>query len=215
MSRPWMKFYPLDWRGDPRLRMCSLSARGLWIDVMSYMHEGQPYGHLTIDGVAPDLAGIAALIGRPVAETKKALSELEVRNVFSRAPEGTIFSRRMVRDAEKAIRDKENGSAGGNPGLLPKPMGVNPPDNGNDKAHIPEPRNQILERNLTIQNGEAKGWTPPKHGATSSRTGRVYVRQGTSEWNDYAADYRAVHQRDPEPNPHGGKWFKTLGEATS
>lgn len=206
-GRPWMKFYPLDWRGDPRLRMCSFAARGLWIDLMSYMHEGKPYGHLTIDGVAPDLSGIAALTGRPVAETKKTLAELEARQVFSRTLEGTIYSRRMVRDAEKAARDKANGSGGGNPALIHR---VNPPD----KAHIPEPRNQKEERKENGKSGEVKGWTPPRHGATSNRSGRVYIKTGTSEWDAYAADYRSVHHQDPIPNPHGGKWFKILGEQT-
>lgn len=28
-SRPWMKFYPRDWRGDQALRAVSLTARGL------------------------------------------------------------------------------------------------------------------------------------------------------------------------------------------
>lgn len=204
MNRPWMKFYPSDWRGDPRLRMCSYAARGLWIDLISYMHEGQPYGHLTIDGVAPDLSGIAALTGRPVAEAKKALAELEVRKVFSRTPEGTIYSRRMVRDAAKAARDKANGSAGGNPGLNPGVnQGVNPPD----KAHIPEARIQKEKGSADV-----KGWSPPKHGATSTRHRRVYIKTGTWEWDSYAADYRSAHHLDPVPNRHGGKWFKTLGE---
>jgi len=204
MSRPWMKFYPNDWRGDPRLKMCSYAARGLWIDLMSYMHEGLPYGHLTIDGVAPDLSGIAALTGRPAAATRKALAELEARQVFSRTPEGTIYSRRMVRDAEKAARDKANGSAGGNPALNP---GVNPPV----KAHIPEARIQ-KEKIDEMETGEAKGWTPPKHGATSTRSGRVYVEVGTTEWTAYAEDFRSVHHQEPMPNKHGGKWFRTLGE---
>jgi hypothetical protein len=28
--------------------MCSLEARGLWIDMISYMHEGNPYRHLRV-----------------------------------------------------------------------------------------------------------------------------------------------------------------------
>lgn len=140
-ARPWLKWYPSDWRGEPRLRMCSLAARGLWVDLLSYMHEGQPYGHLTIDGIAPDIAGIAGLVGRPLAETRKALAELETRNVFSRTDAGTIFSRRMVRDHVKQERDKANGKGGGNPSLNPA---NNPPDNEGVnppvKAHIPEAR---------------------------------------------------------------------------
>ncbi len=142
MSRPWMKFYPADWRGDPRLRMCSLPARGLWIDLMSYMHEGEPYGCLTIDGAQPDQHGIAALVGRPLPEVKKALRELEARNVFSRAGNGAIYSRRMVRDKAKAEQDAANGRAGGNPNLNGADhAGVNPPDN----AQSPETRLQNPE----------------------------------------------------------------------
>src|ERR1019366_1013531 len=49
--------------------------------------------------------------------------------------DGTIFSRRMKRDVEKAERDKANGKAGGNPRLN---AGVNPPD----KVQSPEARSQ-------------------------------------------------------------------------
>lgn len=135
MRRPWLKFYPNDWRGDPRLRMCSLSARGLWIDLMTYMHEGQPYGHLSIDGVRPDISGIASLVGRPVREVREALAELEARGVLSRDDGGLIFSRRMVRDYAKEQIDHQNGRAGGNPSLK---RGVNPPD----KAQKPDTRSQ-------------------------------------------------------------------------
>lgn len=126
-KRPWMKFFPADWRADPRLRMCSLAARGLWIDLIAYMHEGVPYGHLTIDGRAPDLSGIAALVARPPAEVKKALRELEEKHVTARTDEGVIYSRRMVRDFAKALRDHENGKDGGNPGLARGDKGGTPP----------------------------------------------------------------------------------------
>lgn len=124
MNRPWMKWYPSDWRGDPRLRMCSLAARGLWVDLISYMHEGDTYGHLVIHGARPTEHDIAALIGRPLHETRKALAELEGKQVFSRMDDGTIYSRRMVRDKAKEDRDQKNGMDGGNPdirrGTVPK-----------------------------------------------------------------------------------------------
>lgn len=141
-----MKWYPADWRADPRLRMCSLAARGLWADLLSYMHEGTPYGHLTIDGVKPDMQGISSLVGRPIGEVRKAMAELESRQVFSRDEAGAIFSRRMVRDKAKAERDSTNGKEGGNPQLTGAvKRGVNPPVNGGDKAHMPETRNQKEE----------------------------------------------------------------------
>lgn len=108
MIRPWMKFYPADWRAEPRLRMCSLAARGLWIDLMTYMHEGEPYGYLTIDGIAPSTSGIASLVGRPLNEVLKALAELEARRVFDRSEGGAIVSRRMVRDRSRSDEGREH-----------------------------------------------------------------------------------------------------------
>lgn len=141
-ERPYMQFYCADWRADPRLRMCSLAARGLWIDLMSYMHEGEPYGHLTIDGKQPDMNEIAALVARPIKEVRAAFAELEDRKVFSRADNGSIYSRRMVRDKAKAERDRANGKGGGNPKLRGKDNGgVNP----QDKAQSLEVRNQNSE----------------------------------------------------------------------
>jgi hypothetical protein len=102
MSRPWMKWYPRDWRADPRLRMCSLAARGLWMELIGFMHEAEPYGHLLIDGKQPAAADIAALVGRPLAEIRKALAELDERGVYSLTDDDVIFSRRMVRDADRS-----------------------------------------------------------------------------------------------------------------
>lgn len=108
VKRPWLKFYPSDWHSDRRLRMCSMAARGLWIDLIGYLHEGEPYGHLSIDGASPNVEEIAALCGRPLLEIQTALTELETRKVFSRSADGTIFSRRMVRDNEKSEEGREH-----------------------------------------------------------------------------------------------------------
>jgi hypothetical protein len=121
MKRPWLKFYPADWRSEPRLRMCSLAARGLWIDLISYMHEGEPYGYLTVNGTRPTMEQIASLLGRPTKEVKGAFDELISLGVCS-SENGTIVSRRMVRDKAKEERDQANGKGGGNPTLL---KGVN------------------------------------------------------------------------------------------
>lgn len=123
-AKPWSKFYWPDWR-DPRLRMCSLAARGLWMDMLSLMHEGVPYGHLLINGVAPSARQLASLVGAAEREVIALLAMLDEAGVFSKTDNGTIYSRRMVRDAERSSRDKANGSMGGNPQLK---AGVNPQD---------------------------------------------------------------------------------------
>lgn len=134
-GNPWMKFYPSDWRADAMLRLCSIGARGLWAEMMCLMHEATPYGSLLVNGRRIDkkqLSGLAAVSER---ECTALLMELEGNGVFSRDPDGTIYSRRMRRDAERAAIDKANGKKGGNPSVK---AGVNPPVNGGVKAQKPE-----------------------------------------------------------------------------
>lgn len=105
-QRPWMKFYPTDWRGDQALRVVSLGARGLWIECMCIMHEATPYGHLIINGRAVTDAQLAALAGTTPDQIAALLNELETAGVFSRNRNGAIYSRRMTRD-EKKRKDGE------------------------------------------------------------------------------------------------------------
>lgn len=135
MNRPWMKFYPSDWRSDPALRMCSLAARGLWMEMLAIMHEAEPYGHLVVKGVPVSPAALAKMVGVGLKECRNLLATLRQVGVFSETEQGVIYSRRMTRDYDKALKDKQNGKKGGNPDLL---RGVNPPD----KPHKPEARGQ-------------------------------------------------------------------------
>lgn len=98
MIRPSMQFYPRDWLAHPGLRMCSLAARGLWIDMMSLMHSGEPYGYLTHKGkdILPPV--LARLVGVPLSELEGYLHELIDHGVVSQAEGGTFFSGRMVKD---------------------------------------------------------------------------------------------------------------------
>lgn len=141
MSGPWLKFYPTDWRADPALRMCSIGARGLWMEMLCVMHEAEPRGYLRVNGKPLSDRQLASLAGLSAGEAETLVAELYEAGVFDRDGED-IISRRMVRDEAKAAEDKANGKRGGNPSLK---GGVNPPDNGKDKAHKPEARDQINE----------------------------------------------------------------------
>lgn len=152
MSNPWLKFYPSDWRSDPALRMCSIAARGLWMEMLCVMHENG--GDLAINAKGLTPRQLANLAGCGVDEVDTLLSELEDAGVFSRRADGTIYSRRMIRDAEKAETDKANGSKGGNPRLR---KGVNPSDNVEDKAQKPEARSQIPESTPPNPQGGGEG----------------------------------------------------------
>lgn len=84
-----------------------MEARGLWIDLLCLMHQGEPYGHLTFKGysyaTATDVATalvrcINRVTGADVRVIKRVLIELEEAKIFSKTENGIIFSRRMVQD---------------------------------------------------------------------------------------------------------------------
>ena len=46
MKLPFLKFYVRDRISDQQLRMCSLGARGLWLEMLCLMHDAKRYGFL-------------------------------------------------------------------------------------------------------------------------------------------------------------------------
>jgi rhodanese-related sulfurtransferase len=126
----WTKFWWQDYERDAALRSCSLAAQGLWMRLLCFMHDGEPYGHLTVNGKIPDTKRLAGMIGKPEREIAAGLRELDEAAVFSRDHEGVIYCRRMARDQEAAARGSEAGARGGNPslarGTVPKDERVRP-----------------------------------------------------------------------------------------
>jgi hypothetical protein len=149
MADPWVKFYTGDWRSDPALKICSLAARGLWIEMICLMHEAHPYGHLLVNGLSPTETQLGLLVGAPPEQIAASLGELESAGVFSRTRAGVIYSRKLTRMAKKAATARNNGRLGGNPSLgkaTENPALDKGVVNGGDKTQIPEARDQRKER---------------------------------------------------------------------
>lgn len=106
-ERRWSKFWWQDWQREPSLRMCSMAARGLWMELLCLAHDGQPYGHITVNGRAPTPKQIAGIASAPEKEVSAWLRELEDAGVFSRTDDGVIFCRRMLRDREASEAGRE------------------------------------------------------------------------------------------------------------
>lgn len=117
MKRPAFQFYPADWRNDAGLKLCSLSARGLWIEMICIMHAAEPYGHLCAAGRPLDTRDLSKLVGESERDVKKWLDEL-VRNNVCSSEEGDIISRRMVRDESLRELRAAGGEAGSEFGHL-------------------------------------------------------------------------------------------------
>jgi hypothetical protein len=203
---PWMKFYPQDWRADEKLRLCGLSARGLWIEMLAIMHRSERYGQLLIGGRVPTDAQLAVQVGALPEEVSALMTELEHAGVFSRTGSGAIYSRRMTRDHKKAEKARKNGKKGGNPSLCKNKGNMasdNLTDNGGVKAQKPEARSQ-REANASPQAGAREadfsmvaftadlcrdaGVPLPDHG-TAERN-----RQTVEAWTQAGADLSLIRE---------------------
>ncbi len=174
MKLPWLKFYTSDWRADPALRMCSLGARGLWMEMLCLMHEAQPAGSLLVSGKSVTPRQLAGLVGAAPGEVERCFAELEAAGVFSRDDDGLVYSRRMRRDQRKAEAARAHGARGGNPSLK---AGVNP----GDKAQKPEARFQKRDAPARAR-AEPDGETITL--ANGVKAPRAALMAAIDRWND-------------------------------
>lgn len=65
MDRPWLPFYASDWLSNGNLRRCSHAEKGVWIDLMCFMHDAEEYGVLRWS-----LKEISSALGCKLSELK-------------------------------------------------------------------------------------------------------------------------------------------------
>lgn len=168
----YSKWWWQDWRGDAALQRCSFAAKGLWMDMLCLLNDGQPYGHLRSDGINLNAGDLTDLIPKSSKkQIEKLLVELETKRVFSRTEGGTIYSRRMVRDgnlSEKGTEaaEKRWGKRNGPP---------NGSGNGKATARPYGPPNG--EPSTTIHRSESES----ESDAGATREGVFYLNQKSAE----------------------------------
>lgn len=165
----YSKFWWQDWQGDSSLRSCGLAARGLWMELLCVAHSGTPVGHVTLNGRPATNRQLAAIVGSSEKEVARLIAELEDAGVFSRTATGEIFSRRMVRDADKS----DEGAA-----HVAKRWGngraTGPPNRGANRSPITNPitlysesESEAPPRRSPVAGGPAprasKSFRPPKN----------------------------------------------------
>lgn len=146
-ERPWLKFYPRDWRGDQALRAVSIAARGLWMECLCIMHEAKPYGHLTLNGDPVGGDVLARMTGVPVDEVSALMAELRQAGVLSVTSRGVVFSRRMTKDHARARKGQKAVSLRWSqvPDGVEQSGAPNRSPNRSPNTQKPEARSQIPE----------------------------------------------------------------------
>lgn len=224
MADPWLKFYTTDWRADPRLKMCSMAARGLWIEMICLMHEATPYGHLLINGQSLTDAQLGALVGAPPDQIAALLGELEAAGVFSRTRAGVIYSRKLTRLDKKAAIARNNGRKGGNPSLC-KSDGKQPLDKGGDKGGD-KPQKPEARKKKEEPKGSSKketgsrlpaDWRLPKtwgEWAVSEGMAETEVRRSAEMFRDYWHSAASAKARKADWEATWRNWVrKALADA--
>lgn len=187
MKRPSFQFYPGDWLRDTGLRSCSVAARGLWIDALCLMHEGEPYGHLKVNHKVISKVNLARMIGATLQETEEWLKELQDAGVFSVADDGALISRRMVRDESLRQIRAAGGSKGGNPSLKHEP-GTAP----KSTAKVNHKVNPKVGRKVNHKDNQKP--TPSSSSSSSTEDEDTHTREASpkrfkpptlEEWTDY------------------------------
>ena len=107
-KKPWLKWYPSDWRAEPRLRLCTRAARCLWLDMLGLMHESTLIGYLLVNGKKPTPQQLAQILGDDIQDLSRWLDELNAAGVYSETDDGIVYSRRMVRDNERAEKGRKD-----------------------------------------------------------------------------------------------------------
>lgn len=229
MKRPAFQFYPGDWRRDMALQFCSIAARGLWIEMLGLMHDAEPYGFLALNGkpIGPD--ALASRIGISDSECYALLQELEAAAVFSRDDNGTIYSRRMVRETNRSTTGTENGKLGGRPpeddsdewiiaavesDLEAQTKGNSKPNSkAKSKLSVADADEEAIGFAFELRKSFEAIWSayPRKLGRKKAASHfRASVRTEediTAIWKALDNFKRNTASRDPEFLPYGSTWF--------
>ena len=159
--KPWMKWYPADWRGEQLLRLVSREARSVWVDLLGLMHESTLIGTLFVNGKIPTIETLAKMFGDDPERLAGWIRELVDNGVCSVDEDGALYSRKMRNAAEiseKGRKDvqKRGGSwAPGKKQKAPK-KGVNGVANGDpNRGAIRDPIAQRLDNTTELEELES------------------------------------------------------------
>ena len=160
MRRPASQFYWGDWLNCQEVRAVSLAARGLWMDMLCYMRQGEPVGHLTHhDGRPISPAQLARTVGESVRVVERLLAELERAGVPGKAENGAYTSRRMLRDEQEYQRYRAGQAEAGKRGAAERWGSPSPP--------YPDPM-----KNTWGQHGSSSSSSSSKKGETEASLAR-------------------------------------------
>lgn len=119
-NQPYIPLYVRDWLTSNKLKVCSLPAHGLMINIMCVMHKEDEYGTLSLkrnfkrdEDVRFNFASyLARLLPFNEAEILPSLQELLDEQILY-MDDDCLYCNRMINDAKRSKTNANNGSEGG------------------------------------------------------------------------------------------------------
>lgn len=96
MKLPWAKWFFADWLNDPQLSKCSPATRGVWVDLLGAMHNGDRSGQLC--GTAEELSRLARCSAVEIVQSLTQLDTTGAATVTVRNGYYTVTNRRLARE---------------------------------------------------------------------------------------------------------------------
>jgi hypothetical protein len=161
MKRPSFQFYVGDWQSNSNLRRCTFAEKGIWLDVMCLMHDGEQYGVLRwplkeiAQAIGCKLSELKSLVTKGVLKGSDAGEKCgafvytprtggkdgESATLIPEQPGPLWYSSRMVKD-EHVSKNRGKGTRFGEQKPPPKPEAESPPTHriGDGKGDEPSRR---------------------------------------------------------------------------
>ena len=102
---PYMQFYVDDWKSELGLTLCSLNARGCWIEVLGTMHQAGQTGVLA--GTADQLSRVCRCSPSELVQAFQELRSTGVAEIDLHDGVYTIVCRRMRRESKERAQASE------------------------------------------------------------------------------------------------------------
>ncbi len=143
---PSYQWYPADWRSDPGVQALSFHERGVWREMIDFMHESPERGRLILNGKAMTIEALARALGLMKQDLEIVVAKLLDYGVASQDKKGVLFCRRMVRDEQARLAHKNAGKLGGNPNFKTGQKNPYYSTDSKDNLTLPTHKRKITKR---------------------------------------------------------------------
>ena len=211
---PSFQFYPGDWLREASLRACSLAARGLWTDMLCWMHDSPVRGRLLKStGAAFADTELSRMAGCSIGQLRKLLTELETSGALSRDENGVIYSRRMVSDEIARAKAAENGRLGGNPNLK-RGSDVGSPSQEGDANQEHKGGLKGGDKAVVSSGGSLKQ-TPSSSSSSSSSTSSSNTLSASADGGSKSDEGKKANDTKPKRKGTPNPLFDAVAEITA